>query len=114
LTVGAAPFRTAALAPDGRSAVFAHEPGSGRRAQLWVVPRIRPDGNAARRLFSGAGSFADAAWSPDGRWVVVGWPEVDQWVFLRANGAGIRAVANVSEQFRSASFPRIEGWCCAP
>ena len=27
---------------------------------------------------------------------------------------GIRAVSNVSEQFRSRSFPRIQGWCCGP
>ena len=26
----------------------------------------------------------------------------------------IQAVSNVSAQFRSRSFPRIEGWCCAP
>ena len=29
-------------------------------------------------------------------------------------GRRIRAVANVSEQFRSRTFPRVEGWCCAP
>ena len=112
LSVGAAPFQAAALAPSGGSTVFAQE--AGRRSQLWVVPRIRPDGNAARRLFSGSGAFADVAWAPDGRWVVVGWPEADQWVFVRANGAGISAVANVSEQLRSRSFPRIEGWAASP
>jgi WD40-like Beta Propeller Repeat len=111
LVVGAAPFEAAALAPDGAGAVFAQD--AGRSSQLWVVPRIRPDANAARRLFSGPRPFADAAWSPDGRWLVVGWPAADQWVFVRANGAGIRAVANVSEQLRSRSFPRVEGWCCA-
>ena len=52
--------------------------------------------------------------SPDGRWIVVGWPEADQWVLVRRDGSGLRAVANVSEQFRSRTFPRVEGWCCAP
>jgi dipeptidyl aminopeptidase/acylaminoacyl peptidase len=108
---GAAPVTAAALAPSGRSLVFAQQ--AGRRGQVWVLPRIRPDASAARRLFSGSATFDQVAWSPDGRWVVVAWPAADQWVFLRANGAGIRAVANVSEQFRSRSFPRIEGWCCA-
>lgn len=67
-----------------------------------------------RTLFSGYGEFRDLQWSPEGRWLLVGWPTADQWVFVRV-GAGkkLRAVANVSEQFRSRSFPRVEGWCCA-
>lgn len=64
------------------------------------------------RLFTGAGRFSELAWSPDGRWLLVGWPAADQWVFVRADGRRIRAFSNVSAQFRSRSFPRIEGWCC--
>ena len=109
---GAAPVSAAALAPSGRSLVFAQK--ADGRAQLWIVPRIRPDGSAARRLFAGFGTFDQVTWLPDGRWVLLPWAAADQWVFVRANGAGIRAVANVSEQFRSQSFPRVEGWCCAP
>jgi hypothetical protein len=109
---GAAPVRDAALAPTGRSFILAQE--AAGRGQLWVVPRIRPDGSAARRLFAGAGAFEQIAWSPDGRWVLAGWSTAHQWVFLRGDGSAIRAVANVSEQFRSKSFPRVEGWCCAP
>jgi hypothetical protein len=108
---GADPVRTAALAPSGGSLVFA--PETAPRGQLWIVPRIRPDANAARRLFSGAGTFEQVAWTPDGRWVLVTWPAADQWVFVRPDGTGIRAVSNVSQQFRSRSFPRIQGWCCA-
>ena len=68
-----------------------------------------------RVLFRGTGQFRDLAWSPDGRWLLVSWPTADQWVFVRATGGRrIRGVANVSEQFRSRSFPRVEGWCCAP
>ena len=59
--------------------------------------------------------FDSAVRSPNGGWVVAGWPEADQFVFFRTRGAGqIQAVANVSSQFRSRTFPRIEGWCCAP
>jgi hypothetical protein len=62
-------------------------------------------------LFNGTGAFDGLAWSPDGRWLVVGWPTADQWVFVRAGGARrIQAVSNVSEQFRSRSLPSIEGW----
>jgi hypothetical protein len=111
---GAAPVVDAALAPSGRSFVFAQ--AAARRGWLWVVPRIReirPEASEARRLFSGAGAFDQVAWSPDGRWIVAGWPAADQWLFLRADGSGVRAVASVSEQFRSRTFPRVEGWCCA-
>jgi hypothetical protein len=52
--------------------------------------------------------------SPDGRWTVAGWSDADQFVFTRlGRPRQIRAVSDVSEQFRSRSFPRIEGWCCA-
>ncbi|HSI97596.1 MAG TPA: WD40 repeat domain-containing protein [Gaiellaceae bacterium] len=66
-----------------------------------------------RTLFNGTGIFREIAWSPDGRWLLVTWRTADQWVFVRADGKRIRAVASVSHQFRSRSFPRIEGWCCA-
>jgi hypothetical protein len=61
-------------------------------------------------VFSATGRLVQPTWTPDGRWLVVGWPAADQWVFVRADGKRIRAVSNVSEQFRSRSFPRIEGW----
>jgi hypothetical protein len=53
--------------------------------------------------------------SPDGRWTVVGWADADQLVFTRlGRPRQIRAVSDVSAQFRSRSFPTLEGWCCAP
>ena len=68
-----------------------------------------------RTLFHVAGALGQLVVSPDGRWLIVAWPDADQWVFLRIRGArSVRAVANVSAQFRSQSIPRIEGWCCAP
>jgi hypothetical protein len=36
----------------------------------------------------------------------------DQWVFVRADGGGIRAVSNISSQFGSGAFPHVGGWCC--
>jgi hypothetical protein len=66
-----------------------------------------------RVVFRASGRLVQPVWSPDGRWLVVGWPTADQWVFVSADGKRIRAVSNVSEQFRSRSFPRVEGWCCA-
>jgi hypothetical protein len=53
--------------------------------------------------------------SPDGRWRLVGWADADQLVFTRlGRPRQIRAVSNVSAQFRSRTFPTISGWCCAP
>ena len=68
------------------------------------VPDVR--GSA----LSGPGALEGLTWSPAGRWLLVAWPSADQWVFVRVDGKRIRAVSNVSEQFRSGSFPRIEGW----
>jgi hypothetical protein len=94
----------------------AFEPGSHRVAVSRGNEVVLLDADrlaaAPRRLFIGAGPFESLAWSGDGRWLIVGWPAADQWVFVRRDGRRTRAVANVSEQFRSESFPRIEGWCC--
>ncbi len=65
-------------------------------------------------LFHVAGELGQLVASPDGRWLLVAWPDADQWVFVPVYGGRLRAVANISAQFRSQTFPRIEGWCCAP
>ena len=81
-----------------------------------TLARILHRGGASRVVvgrevvFSATGRLVQPSWTPDGLWLVVGWPTADQWVFVRADGERIRAVSNVSEQFRSRSFPRIEGW----
>ena len=105
-------FRT----PRGAVTGSAMRPGSHARAVALTV------GNQARLFMpgvpgsalSGPGVLRDLAWSPDARWLLVGWPAADQLVLVRANGVRVRAVSNVLEQFRSRSFPRVEGWCCEP
>jgi WD40 repeat protein len=69
----------------------------------------------ARLLFAGPGVFGDMVWSPDDRWLLVGWPTADQWVFL--HGARVHAVSNIREQFPRNDHrgPRLEfdqRWCC--
>jgi WD40-like Beta Propeller Repeat len=93
---------------------FARDLAVAREREVLVLdadrPRARP-----QRVFAGAGSFADVAWSPDRRWLLVSWREADQWVFVRVVGKRrIEAVSRVSAQFESESFPRVAGWCCAP
>jgi hypothetical protein len=105
-------FRT----PRGTVSAAAIHPESHSRAVA-----IQADGQA--RLFlpdvrgsalTGPGALTGLTWSPDGGWLLAAWPSADQWVFVRADGKRIRGVSTVTEQFRSRSFPRIEGWCCAP
>jgi hypothetical protein len=93
-----------AFAPDGRLAAL-----SRTFVSVW-----RRDFGRRTGLFRGGGRLQGVAWSPDSKWLLVGWPTADQWLFLPSNGQGrIEAVSNVSAQLRSRSFPRIEGWCCA-
>jgi hypothetical protein len=92
-------------------------PGRVEAADVATIRR-RGQGSEAvvgrRVVLRGAGQLDRPIASPDGRWLLVPWPAADQWVFVRADGTGLRAAANVSEQFRSRSFPRVEAWCCPP
>ena len=112
-TAQGAPY-TAFRSYRGSASSVAVRPGShsravavyqGGRSRL-LLPQVRGS------TLSGPGVLGDLTWSPDAGWLLVRWPAADQWAFVRADGERIRAVSNVSEQFRSNSFPRIEGWCC--
>jgi hypothetical protein len=100
-----------ATSPDGRSlATLRH---AGRRDEL-VVDR-RGEGGA-RVLFSARRALTGPTWSPDGRWLLVGWPEADQWLFIPAERRGrLVAIDRISEQFDPGGnggvrFPRVAGW----
>jgi hypothetical protein len=106
----AAPIVDVSFAPGGRSVAFIQR--ARRQDHVWIIPRLRPDGSAAREIFIGESPLTDIAWSPDGTWLLAAWEEADQWVFLRTARVGkIRAVDNVTEQFGGSS-PSIAGWCC--
>jgi hypothetical protein len=97
------PAASAAFAPRGHALAVVRRTPTG--SELAVDGRLR---------FQGTGTFADASWSPDGRWLAVSWPEADQLLLVRTAGPRtIRAAANVSSQFESASPPRLTGWCPA-
>jgi hypothetical protein len=102
----------AALAPGTHRLAVVRRLGDGSEVLLFDVDR---PGRRPQRLFSGTGALTDLAWSPDGRWLLIGWQTADQWVFVRVGEPRrIEAVSNVSAQFRSSDFPTIAGWCCAP
>ncbi|HEY7561179.1 MAG TPA: hypothetical protein VH650_03310 [Gaiellaceae bacterium] len=72
-----------------------------------------------RELYTGPGHLRDLALSPDGRWLLAGWPEADQFLFLRLAPPRIRAVDAITREFDpggtgSAPFPRVAEWCCRP
>jgi hypothetical protein len=89
----------------------AFRPGTHEVAILSRAGEVASVELAGRTVFSTAGDLEGLTWSQDGRWLLVGWPDADQWVFIRVSGGHrIRAVANVSAQFRSRAFPQVEGW----
>jgi hypothetical protein len=80
-----------------------------------------PDGRGA--LFSAPGRFTDPVWSPDGRWLLIGWSDADQWLFIRSDPRRGRprlpqrvvAIDMVSREFDpggagTGGFPLPSGW----
>jgi hypothetical protein len=103
---------------SGKDAAIAFVQHHRRGSTLSLISRIRPDGSAARRLFEGRGRFAGVTWSPNGRWLLVGWESADQWVFVDSRRPSrVVAVSDVTRQFNPGAgpatpFPRVSGWCC--
>jgi hypothetical protein len=99
-----------ATSPDGsRLATLEHV---GRRDQL----TLSSDEDNRAVLFSARGVLTGPTWSPDGRWLLVGWPAADQWLFIEADHPRhVVAFDAISEQFDpgttdGAPFPRVSGW----
>jgi hypothetical protein len=105
----------AAFAPEGRALAYvAYDPEKDLSSVVLRSPR-----GQTRTLFSGAGRFDGLSWSPDGRWLLVGWPDADQFLFLRAPDVRrVLTVSAVAGEFDPGGsglrrFPRIVSWCCA-
>lgn len=106
---GGAPIADAVLSPDGNTVALVLGGADGAViTESAVAPHPR-----VRRELSGMG-LGQAAWSPDGKWLLVSWPAANQWVFIRVVGPPrISAVSRIRQQFGSRiAFPRLEGWCC--
>jgi WD40 repeat protein len=110
-----------AFSPSGdRVAFIRNSTGSHAAGSELVVARLSANGIGDRTLFSGPGQLTDPTWSPNGRWLLVGWREADQWLFIDThNPSKVVAIANIARQFDpggegTGEFPRISGWCCAP
>jgi hypothetical protein len=109
------PAAAMALHPGGKAVAIVRSDGSGGSE---AVALDLGGTTSPRRLFAGQGHFSDVAWSPDGRWILLAWPEADQWLFIRSTAVRrITAVSGVGRQFDPAgegpaAFPRLAGWCC--
>jgi dipeptidyl aminopeptidase/acylaminoacyl peptidase len=106
----------------GRLAVAVE--GTGRRASEVLVYRLDGRGRPAPDLlYAGLGSIEGLTWSIDGRVLVVGLPEADQWLLVRPRERERpRVVSGIRSKFAGGSraagrstapFPRPAGWCYA-
>jgi hypothetical protein len=100
-----------AVSPDGASTAIVVRTHHG-----YALIRQRDGSGGKTVLFSGAAPLTGPTWSPNGRWLLVGLPAADQWVFVRAFGSHrVIAVNKISEQFnpgrdRPGPFPVVAGW----
>jgi dipeptidyl aminopeptidase/acylaminoacyl peptidase len=105
----------AAFAPRGRRLALTESETETMRGRVVLVDAER---GSPRTLTSLEGRLDDVAWAPNGRWLLVGWPSADQWLFLRVPGVRkIETASGIAREFDPGSrgartFPRIAGWCC--
>jgi hypothetical protein len=73
-----------------------------------------------REPFASRASIEGLTWSIDGKVVVVGLPQANQWLFVRPRGTGeiepvdrVRALFRGGRAPRTGAFPRPAGWCYA-
>ena len=114
----------AAFGPRGEGLVYTDfDP----RAQETAVVRIECAGAfkpcrtiGPYAVFRGSGRLEDVAWSPNGRWLVIGFPDADQFLFMRVPGVRrVLPVDGIRREFDPGGegfgpFPRVVGWCCVP
>jgi hypothetical protein len=101
-----------------RFVMVRHVPATGRSDLILLQAEASP--GKARYLYSAPGDFATLAVSPNGNWLLVGWVNADQWLFLRLTTAKVQAISNIVEQFSpgrrggslSSQFPSSVSWCC--
>jgi hypothetical protein len=101
-----------------RFVMVRYSPATGRSDLVLLQAEMDP--GEARFLYSAPGDFGTLAISPNGNWLLVGWVNADQWLFLRLTAAKVQAVSNISEQFGvetegkpiAKAFPTSVSWCC--
>ena len=112
-----------ALDTGGRRLAVAVEETARRASEVLVYRLDRRGRPAPDRLYAGPGSIEGMTWSIDGRVLVLGLPEADQWLLVRPRARGqLREVSGIRSKFAGGSraaaratapFPRPAGWCYA-
>lgn len=116
LSIG--PSGVAFVRKSHRFVLIRFSPATGR-SDLVLAQAEREPGEA-RFLYSAPGDFGTLAMSPNGHWLLIGWVNADQWIFLRLTAAKVVAVSGIAEQFGarrrvgplSEAFPPSVSWCC--
>lgn len=116
------PVQTLALPGGGRAVHAAYAPGQRILAVLRQGPEasevILVHGRRTSTLTRSPGRLSGLAWSPDARFVLVGWESADEWLFLPVSGGEPRAVGEITAEFApgedGAGYPQIEGWVSSP
>ena len=52
-------------------------------------PSSDPGGQPTKEVLSGPGPIGRLDWSPDGRWLAIGWGGADNWIFVRPTGKAV-------------------------
>ena len=91
----------AAFAPTGNRLALAVHDASGRT-------EVRAHGEM---LVGAPGRLRGLEWSPDGRWLLAGWPAADQWLVVPASGRPhVASVSGITHRFGTGAS--TQGWCC--
>ena len=111
----------ATLSPDGQRIAAVRPSGAGNTALALIAASLA---EARERVLyptspgkAGVG-FGAPTFSPDGEWILLPWPEADQWLFIRVSDRRVVPVGDISRQLDAngkgtGSFPEVAGWCCS-
>jgi hypothetical protein len=93
------------LSPNGRSLAVIRTTRDGTGLSVHR-------GGHTETLFRAHGRLTGPTWSPDGRWLLIGWPAADQWLFIdTVHPRRVVAFDGIDDQFGGhRAFPSVTGW----